>query len=180
MRKLFSIILCALILFNMVGYYGLFLGLRYKNDRDMSQKLDSENYSDVETITIKVPLNLPYGSNSKTFERIDGKFERNGQFYRMAKQSLSGDTLYIVCILDNKEKKISNFMADMTKLSNDLPFSSANKKLLNSLIKDYVSSLEMEISSHQGWSSDQAFVEFRFDLFEIFSSTSYPPPKFIS
>lgn len=144
----------------------------------MFRKLNSEKYSDAETITVKIPFALPYSSDSKDFQRIDGKFEHCGEFYRLVKQSLISDTLYIVCIRDNKEKVISNFMADMVKRSNDLP-SSANKKLLNSLMKDYVSTSKVLTLSQQGWSLDQGFTEFHSGFPDNFSSASSPPPKLI-
>ena len=180
MRRLISIILCVLILFNTVGYYGVFLCLWYKNDREMFRKIDSEMYSNAETITIKIPFALPYSSDSKDFHRIDGKFEHYGKTYRLVKQRLIRDTLHIVCIRDIKEKIIFNLMADVVKRSSDLQFSSANKKLLNSLVKDYVSISRMLSRCQERWSLDQLYPEFRSGIHDGFSSTSSPPPKSVS
>jgi hypothetical protein len=146
----------------------------------MTQRLDENDYSDEETITIKIPFNLPYREDRQVFERIHGDFQHDGEFYKLIKQKVENDTLYIVCIQDKKEKKIFGFMADMVKLSTDIPTSSSSIKLLNSLIKDYVSVIPMIIVSSQRWPFDLVYDEQHFNLlvknYPVFS----PPPKFLS
>jgi hypothetical protein len=135
LKKLISIALLFVFLFNIGGYYVVYVGCLYKVRTEMAQRLDKGSYSAEETITIKIPFNLPYQADGKAFERRGGEFQHDGEFYKLVKQKIENDTLYVVCIKDNKEKKIFNFMADMVKMSSDLPASSSTMKLLNSLIK---------------------------------------------
>ena len=74
--------LTALLLLNVFGYYALFVGLQYRNDLAMTRMFDSGTYEESQTITIKLPLTVPYLSDYKGFERVDGKFWHEGQFYR--------------------------------------------------------------------------------------------------
>ena len=107
----------------------------------MTQRLDSESYTKDETITIKIPFALPYWSDSENAERIDGEFVHNGQFYRLVNQELKKDTLYIVCIRDNKEKRNFDFMAGFAKLSTDVPATSKQAlKLFGNILKDFIPS----------------------------------------
>ena len=72
MRKAFSIVFSVLLLLNVMGYYGVFLGLQYKNDRDLVEKFDREAYTAEETITIKIPLAVPYAMDAEDYVRVNG------------------------------------------------------------------------------------------------------------
>ncbi len=161
-----------------MGYYGVFLGLKYKNDKDMIQMLDAENYSDSETVTIKIPISIPYAADSKSFERVDGKFEHNGEFYRLVKQKLSQDTLYVVCVKDHENKVIDEAMTSFVKTFTDKPADShSNSKILVSFIKDYMSQTFTLLKESKGW--EREVIEE--SSYVVFKSTFYPsiihPPE---
>lgn len=146
----------------------------------MILRLDSRDYSDDETITLKIPFALPYWMDSKAYERVDGEFQHQGEFYKLVKQKLEKDTLYVVCIKDVNEKKLFLVMADYIKLSNDLPSSSGQTlKLLGSLMKDFVKSIETEIHTSQGWSQEYPFAEPFFNLLTLAFPVSSPPPEHV-
>ncbi|HEY8935853.1 MAG TPA: hypothetical protein VIM65_11555, partial [Cyclobacteriaceae bacterium] len=148
----------------MAGYYMVYLGWRFQARNEMAQRLDEENYTESETITIKLPYNLPY-QDEGGYKRVHGDFQHEGEFYKLVKQKIENDTLYVVCIKDNKEKKIFNFMADIVKSSTDMPATSSTMKLLNSLIKDYISSDSViAVVSQQGWSAVFVFAQYKFQL----------------
>jgi hypothetical protein len=139
LKNVFSIVFTALLLLNVMGYYGVFLGLQYKNDREMIQRLDTEEYAESETVTIKIPISIPYASDAAEFERVDGKFQHEGEFYRLVKQKLSQDTLYVVCVKDQENKKIDEAMSSFVKTFTDKPVDThSNSKLVISFIKDYI------------------------------------------
>ncbi len=146
----------------------------------MISRLDALEYSEDETITLKMPFVLPYWTDSKDYVRVDGEFQYQGEFYKLVKQRLEKDTLYVVCIKDVNEKKLFGMMSDYVKLSNDIPSSSQQAlKLLGSFIKDYVQSSKIEISLSEGWSQECAFSEPLFYLLTQSSPVSSPPPKLI-
>jgi hypothetical protein len=156
-RKLFSILFIILLLFNILGYYGLFFGLEYTNDRKMIRKLDTEHYNTAETITLKIPIAIPYAADSRDFERIDGEFEHNGEFYRLVKQRLSNDTLYVVCIKDLQSKRINQALVHYVKNFTDKPVDNHhNTKAFYSLGKDYVGHTFSISHESSGWQCDVA------------------------
>ena len=144
----------------------------------MISRLDSRNYSTEETIKLEIPFALPYWTDSKDYERVDGEFQYRGEFYKLVEQKLERDTLYIVCIRDVKEQKLFHAMSDYVKLSNDLPTSSQKTlKLLSSLIKDFVRTVQTDISISEGWSREYSFPELNVTLLTLPSVVTSPPPE---
>lgn len=178
-RNLISLLLASLLFLNVLGYYGVFLGLHYKNDLSMAEKLDAENYKDSETITIKVPVTVPYATDSRDFERIEGEFEYNGEFYRMVKQKLLQDTLFIVCVKDYENKKINQALSSFVKTFSDTPANhqSSNTKTALSFIKDYFAHSFSLRNQSLGWESDVAKESRSNILIPAFQCTIIHPPE---
>lgn len=102
------------------------------------QRLEANQYSDQETIVLTIPLNMPYPIHQNGYERVDGEFEYQGEQYKLVKQKLENDTLFIVCIKDHEAKKISAVLADYSKMANNLPAGSKQAlNFLSKLFKDY-------------------------------------------
>lgn len=161
-----------------MGYYGVFLGLQYKNDREMIQKFDAENYSDSDVITIKIPMTIPYATDSKEFARVDGKFEHNGEFYRMVKQKLSQDTLFVVCVKDHENKRIDDAMTKFVKTFTDKPVdNSSNAKIVISFAKDYISQSFTIQPVTLGWEADVVKESSCSIIKSSFTSSIVHPPE---
>ncbi len=60
LKRIISIFLVFLLLFNTLGFYGLLQGLRYKSTLDLVTRLDNHRYSEDETILLKIPVAVPY------------------------------------------------------------------------------------------------------------------------
>jgi hypothetical protein len=177
MRKILPIVLCLLLLLNVLGYYGVFMGLHYKNSQDLMQRFDANDYREQETVTIKVPLALPYASSDDQFERVDGELEHNGEFYRLVKQRLHEDTLYIVCYKDNQSKRIKQALADYVKTFTDKPVDAKSSgKAIQNFIKDYISSVIKIESATGGWENPLSFfaVEHAYQQ-SVISLIKHPP-----
>lgn len=132
--------LLMVFLFNVGGYYIVFLGLRFHSDEELRVRLDSNRYDPDETIELKIPVTLPYPIYSEGFQRVDGRFEHAGEFYKLVKHMLQNDTLYVVCIRDRETRELVNTMKDYTHLTQTLP--GANEKaqnFLGKLTKDFFS-----------------------------------------
>ena len=177
MKRLIAIFLVFLLLFNALGFYGLFVGLRYKTAIDLVARLDKQQYLDEETVTLRIPMTLPYHQDSE-YERVDGEIEHQGEFYRLVKQKLQKDTLYIVCIKDYDSKRIKQALADYVKTFTDKPVDAKSSgKILTSFIKDFLpTTLEIKPAS-AGWNYSVTIA----DISESFDSRSLavfsPPPQ---
>lgn len=107
MKKAFSLLLLAAFLFNLGGYYLLFWVLEARTDAHLSARLDIDHYYEHETFEVKLPLTLPYPINAESFQRLDGKFEHNGEFYKLVKHRLVNDTLFVVLIKNQELRKLT-------------------------------------------------------------------------
>lgn len=179
MKKFSSIVFVILLLFNFLGYYGLFWGLRYQSAQQLVRRLDMGNYKDAETVTIKIPLAIPYAADSQDFERVDGEFEHNGEIYRLVKQRLCHDTLFIVCVRDSESKHIMKAISDLVKTFTDNPADTkhSNTKTFFSFSKDYLSgSFSLSLSA-EGWHSSFKFCNIKGPAPLLFLSIDSPPPE---
>ncbi len=138
-KRTITLILLVIFLLNVVGYYGVFVGLRFSSEVALRQQFDNENY-DQQEVTIKVPITIPYATDSRDYERVDGEFEHEGQVYRLVKQKLQSDTLYIVCVKDQQTQTINQALADYVKTFTDKPFSAKQStKTITPFAKDFIS-----------------------------------------
>jgi hypothetical protein len=150
-KRTITFILLLLFLLNIVGFYGVFVGLKLSTQAALRQQFDADNYANQE-VTIKVPITLPYASDSKGYERVDGDFEHNGQVYRLVKQKLQSDTLYIVCVKDNHTQKINQVLADYVKSYTDKPSSTKQStKTISVFSKDFLTTTTCVEISCGGW-----------------------------
>ncbi len=157
------------------------MGLRFQANIELTQRLNSESYLVDETITIRIPLSIPYLSDSEGFERVNGEFVHDGEFYKLVKQEFKKDTLYIVCIHDYKAKRNFNFMSGFAKLSTDMPASSKSTlKLFGSLLKDLESSDTSLIISESSIAIDINYASQQFNIIAAAHSVLSPPPDFLS
>lgn len=177
MKKLVSLLLLAMLLFNTGGYYVMFWALRYQADVELQQHLDANDYPESEAFLIEIPVTLPYQMNWTGFERLTGEFEHNGEFYQLVKQKLENDTLKIVCIKNHKEKELVTSMVDFTKVSNDVPVSATSIKVIGNFLKEYNSTSDINMICSEGWNSTIFFGNPSFKVLTFIVPAQSPPPK---
>ncbi|MBK5278040.1 MAG: hypothetical protein JJE09_04160 [Bacteroidia bacterium] len=179
MKRLLSLLFLFVFLFNVGGYYIMYWGLRYQANKELRQNLDAGIYAESQLITLKLPITLPYQID-RNYERVDGEFEYKGEFYKLVKQQIKRDTLYIICLKDQRVKQLVGEMNNFTRLANDLPVSSKTYKLFGTLFKDYNSASHLELSTRQfGWSTSPEFNNFFTSLSSPDIAKITPPPRVI-
>ncbi len=177
LKKTLTIALLVIFLFNVGGYYLIFLGWRLNAHEELVKRLDAGNYTPQETVEIKIPITLPYPLQQTDYERTNGKFEYQGDHYKLVKQKLANDTLYVVCIKDRQLKQIDEALNNYSKLANDLPVSEkTNSQSLVKLLKEYEPQLSFELVSNAGWMTQTFFPSEVTDISEIYLSVQSPPP----
>lgn len=152
-KKLISLVLIVPVLLNVMGYYGVFLGLEYQHSRRMSEKFDTDVYNTSAAVTIRIPINIPYATESE-FRRVDGEFEYKGEIYRMVKQRIVNGTLYLVCVKDAEGQQIAQALKDYVKTFSDKSADAKSQsKTQLTFIKDYILSSCSIGNSSEGWMS---------------------------
>lgn len=180
MKKLLSIFLLGIFLFNSIGYYGVFVILRDQLNLKMSRELDENEYAGSDAIIVKIPMLLPYQLNLNGYERADGEFEYDGRYYRIFKQHLVKDTLYVMLVENKSIGELKKSMANIAASngSSDTPASNT-AKILNSFIKDFIPTSVQIQCVEIGWSRDFLGLVPCSDHKIIEHTPSSPPPEIV-
>jgi hypothetical protein len=178
LKRIISILLVFLLLFNTLGFYGLLQGLRYKTAIDLAQRLDNNRYSKEETILLKIPVAVPYQMDSEDYERVDGEFEHQGEFYRLVKQKYQNDTLFMVCIKDHASKRIEQALTDYVKTFTDKPADRQHTgKNFISFIKDFLPTSIKITTTSKGWSYSVTSASSEHYFYDRSLRVFTPPPQ---
>lgn len=119
MRKLSAILFLAILLFNFYGYRWMIDCMQNQHAAVLESKLDNQQYSDEELISIKTPLNLPYYTSSSGYERAYGSVDVNGVLYEYVKRRVNQDTLELLCLPDKAKMHLQSAKNEWFKISID-------------------------------------------------------------
>jgi hypothetical protein len=64
-----------------VGYRAWYYFTQIQSDISLQASLNNDEYNEADLITIKIPLSLPYQTDSKDFQRIAGELTFKGKIY---------------------------------------------------------------------------------------------------
>jgi hypothetical protein len=157
MRKLLSYLFISLMFLNVMGYYVVLTGMQFHSVQSLENRLNTDNYKEAETVTFKFHLAVPYFTN-QDFERGEGQFEYNGEYYHLVKKSYANDTLQLVCIKNHDSKRITTALNDFVKTFTDQPTNTGKSSVeISSLIKDYLPQQFSITHSSEGWISTLCF-----------------------
>ena len=122
-----AILLLVIHLFNSGGYRLVFDQMEDAAGERMISRIDRQSYDDKDLLEIRVPVNLPYQTNSTDFERVDGEVSLNGVHYNYVKRKLYNDTLILLCIPNTEKTKVFNARETFFSLVNDLQQEQPNR-----------------------------------------------------
>jgi hypothetical protein len=128
LKKSIAIILLLIHGFNLVGYPAMFALLQHNAGHRFIAQIDEGQYNDADLVEVKIPYPLPYSTNWKHYERINGEMEVQGIHYNYVKRKLSNDTLYLMCIPNTEKTKLSADSKDYFNVFNGVNDGSTNKK----------------------------------------------------
>ncbi|MEJ0056556.1 MAG: hypothetical protein WDN75_13430 [Bacteroidota bacterium] len=178
MRKAVALFFLFIITLNIAGYYLVFEGWKYHNS--VTWVFDSDN-SNAQEFIVKLPMNIPYATQEKDWEKADGEFEYQGEMYRVVKQKVGLDAIYIACVKDNEGSKINQQQEEVAKTFSDKPGDARQSvKSVPNFIKEYVSNVISVRPSVAGWSSEIASVVASQNLIPSFSVSIVHPPERIA
>jgi hypothetical protein len=113
LKKISTILLLGLLLFNWFGYRLLITCLQDHSRKTLETRLDGNDYDESQLISIKTPVtNLAYYNASGQFERVDGSIEVNGIRYKYVKRRLFKDSLELLCLPDHAAMRLQSFNND--------------------------------------------------------------------
>ncbi|HEY1023852.1 MAG TPA: hypothetical protein VGE26_01705 [Sphingobacteriaceae bacterium] len=143
MKKIAATGLLMVFLFNIIGYRIFFYYLEREADLRFEAKLETFSHLDKGLITVKIPINLPYQLNWKSFERVDGEVYVKGKVYRYVKQKVYRDTLILLCINDKEKTAIQKYGAEYFQKVNDLATETNKKPVIKNPKLDFFEAIEL-------------------------------------
>ena len=93
MKKLITIGLLLLLLFNLIGYRFWFDYIQQESSLQLQATLEKGDYNDQDLLTFRIPLSLPYQTDQADFERVEGEITLNGKIYTCVKRKVCGGEL---------------------------------------------------------------------------------------
>ena len=144
----------------------------------MNQKLENDHYIKEETITLKIPISLPYQFYPHGFRRATGTFEYKGDFFNLVKQKIENDTLYAVCIKNVDKSALSKNMNNFEKAVNNWPRASEKAHyLINTFIKDYTTCSAPYLIQMVGWVLSCKYFSHYYSPIKRAIIPTTPPPE---
>jgi hypothetical protein len=140
----------SVMLFNLGGYRWIMNWMEQKADTRLEARLDNNEYDESSLIEIKVPLDLPYQTDWKNFERCDGAIEINNVHYKYVKRKIAGGFMILKCIPNETRQQLVNARDYFFQLVNDLQQTKPAKKstapnaaVIKTVLGDYDEQLQL-------------------------------------
>ena len=174
MKKILSIILISLLIFNSAGYVLVFFQLKYSFQKDAFSKL--ENFLEPSELTV---INIPareYQYGSENFYIVkDNEISFYGKLYDISSIDFHNDSVRIVALSDDNENKLHDlFELALNKNLNDKFSKTAS--IIKLLITE--AGLPTEYKSTSSWREDMCYNFIFVPILENFFDIPTPPPKF--
>lgn len=136
-KRVLTILMLAVLLFNFAGYRFFLSYVEMKEDQRLEASIEKNSISDEHLVSVKTALNLPYYTNSANFEHAYGAIDVNGVEYKFVKRRVYNDSLELLCYPNLAKKTVKDAKNELFKLSSEAPLSGHSKK--SSVVKNLLS-----------------------------------------
>ena len=126
LKKVFAIVMLAVLVFNMGGYMLLFQYFIEKSDQIAIRQISKGYYNADELVEIKIPIRMPYVQEQRQYEEISGQIQLKGSFYNYVARKMTRDTMYVKCVPNYAKTKLVNNNAIAAKDVSDSPLTKKN------------------------------------------------------
>jgi hypothetical protein len=180
LKKLVTILMLTLLLYNAVGYYFVFQYQHQKAEEEFQEYLSSSIISDDDLTIFKVPVEEYAAKQTNGFDRVEGDFEQNGKFYEIVKQRLENDTIFIYCLNNEKEEALYAQLTDHINTHIVDGKTTKNKKSevsSNSLLKEYLPKTASAFVCFRGHTIQKRNFAYNKTFTSLDFPVTVPPPK---
>jgi hypothetical protein len=181
LKKIASILLLLVFLFNLFGYQFVISFLQYKADQKIESRIDNNEYDEASLIEMRIPLNMPYQERYTDFERHYGEINIEGKAYTYVKRKIEGDVLILKCIPNESKQQLKETSNDLTKANTGQDKENNTGKKTNSLLKvfggDYDNNNQFAQSGLINLSVNTIFTSYAAALQTAVIQTPDQPPK---
>ncbi len=147
MKKAASIFLLCCFLFNIIGYKLFFYLQVLDANARLQTKIENLHETDKSLITVKIPIRLPYQTDWKEFESVEGEMTYDNITYKYVKRKVLRDTLILLCVNFKEKSQIQKNSSDFFKKVNDLTTDSSKKQVLKQSKDDFFQQSKVLLSA---------------------------------
>jgi hypothetical protein len=175
MRKIFSILLCVLFLFNVSGYFVVFKLMQYNARQEMQASIKNK-IPDNEIKEIIIP-NSEIALSSLTFRFVhENEIIYNGCLYDIVKKRTNGNNTIFYCVLDTQENRLVSGLNENFKRNTDqVPAKNKTNPLTQNIIKEALP--ENKTSFKIKLLSTETHFNYLSNILEEYIPVFSPPPK---
>lgn len=178
MKKSGAVLFIIIFLFNILGYYGLYLVVLNNLSKEFSRKVSADEYSGSDAQIVKIPVTLPYQPNFDGYQKAQGTFESNGEFYRISKYAIVNDTLLVVLVKDQKEGDLFKSVAEFVKANSNEASAKSPSKMFKNALSDFILMQNQIQSGSQGWCSESKnYIDSYLNVRDNVTQLLAPPPR---
>jgi hypothetical protein len=139
LKRLFGILLCAMLIINMIGKPVL----EFYQEEVQSEVFEESVFfvENGDSLLVKTPFQLPYRSTITTLRNIDEVVIYKGEFFSAFKKTYANDTLYTFLKKENfTRQNFFQLMGEITKNYDTVPIDPVQNMidLLKNFSKNYV------------------------------------------
>lgn len=174
MKKLLSISLLALLIFNMIGF-SVYSLLNTDNNYDESEP-DKDN-----GIVVKLPFSLPYVNNWEGTSSENEELLHGDDFYKVVSQKLANDTLYVHCqYTGSARERFWELVSSYDTHINTSDHAAKNQagKIMKNLLKEYMSADRKLTFFIIEWLTPKVYPSVESKILSSISNITTPPPNF--
>jgi hypothetical protein len=176
LKKILSILLVSLLIFNSAGYVLVFFQLKFSFQKEALSKL--EDYLEPSEMTVISIPKIEFTNGSQEFFRInDNEISFYGKLYDISQIEYINDSVKIVALSDENENKLNDFFEQSLNKNLDDKFSKT-ASIIKLLITE--AGLPTEFQGASSWREDMCYNFIFVPILENFYDIPSPPPKSIS
>lgn len=177
-RRLISCFLLFLMVMNIIGHYAFLVLLRNQIAIATEKKIHSNLNEPGGNFIVKLPINTL--TEFKEHEPLEGYFTYEGKVYQTIDQRLYQDTLYLVCIHDQRTTAVDHKIAEVARsfAGDDLEGTAA--LLMAPFAKYYIATSYTLQQAHKGWVLQWKYNEHSRGYTQNSSFIIFHPPKLMS
>lgn len=163
---------------NSVGYYACLVMLSGHTAASGEQNIQSSLNEPGGSLILRIPLRIPYLQDSENYNPTSGHITYDGKVFQAIKQKIYRDSLYLVCVYDERTTDAENKVSDLASSFAGEQQKDAHK-LLISFAKYFFRAADLEIHAQSGWMIERDYIEPIASNYQRSSLAIFHPPRII-
>jgi hypothetical protein len=121
LKKLITIVLLAICLFNIGGQLALHQCALFFTDRFFNEQTSKGRYNVNDLTEVKLPVNMPGVTEWRAYENISGQIKFENSSYNYVKMKITRNAIYLMCIPDYATTRLTDKNIIDAKRVKDIP-----------------------------------------------------------